>query len=141
MTPKKTITLNGQEVKMIYCTATENGYERLAGQSINAFFPQFGKDSDGNDIIISPAQATTADYITLAISAIVAAYAKDDQDPPIDGKYILYEATRQERDKLLTAIVELRNEWYDIPQVAQDVIKREAESTEKAEEADEPKNV
>lgn len=113
---------------MIYCTATENGYERLAGQSINAFF-------------LSPAQATTANYITLAISAIVAAYAKDDQDPPIDGKYIIYEATRQERDELLTAIVELRNEWYDIPQVVQDTIKREAEATEKTEEADEPKNV
>ena len=112
---------------MIYCTATENGYERLAEKSINVFFPTFGTDKEGNDIIVEPAQANTGDFITLALAAIIAAYAKDDKEPPIDGKYILYEATPQERNDLLTAIVELRSQWYTVPKVVEETISKESD--------------
>ena len=111
---------------MIYCTATENGYEQISGKSINVFFPTFGKDKEGNDIITEPAQATTGDFITLALAAIVAAATRDEQEPPITGKYLLYEATSQERTDLLTAIVELRNQWYEVPKVVNAMLKQDA---------------
>lgn len=126
MNPERTITLNGQQVQMIYCTATENGYEKLADNSIAVFFPTFGKDKKGRDIITEPASAKTGDYITLAMAAIVAAYAKADKEPPIDGKYILYEANPQERAELLTAIREMQAEWYNVPKVVADTLKSEA---------------
>lgn len=126
MTPEKIITLNGQEVKMIYCTATENGYERLSGNSISVFYPTYGKDEKGNDIITEPAQAKVEDFITLAIAAIGAAYARDEKTPPIDGKYVLFEATQQERTDLLITITELRSEWYNVPKVVEDTIHNEA---------------
>jgi hypothetical protein len=127
MTPEKKITLNGQEVSMIYCTATENGYERLAEKSINVFFPTFGKDEEGNDIITEPATAKTEDFIVLAIAAIVAYYSRAKKDVPVDSDYILYDATPQERTDLLTAIIELRTEWYTVPKVVEETIRKESE--------------
>ena len=44
MKTEKTITICGKEVKLLYCAATENGYEQLAGQSINDL--DFKKQSD-----------------------------------------------------------------------------------------------
>ena len=44
MKTEKTITICGKEVKLLYCAATENGYEQLAGQSINDL--DFRKQSD-----------------------------------------------------------------------------------------------
>ena len=132
MTPEKIIKLNGQDVKMIYCTATENGFEDMSNRSIQVFFPTFGKDKEGNDIIVEPAQAKTGDFITLALAAIVAAAAKDDAEPPINAKYILYNATPQERTDLLTAIIELRAEWYKVNDVAADLIREEAAAADRA---------
>ena len=129
MTPEKIIKLNGQDVKMIYCTATENGFEDMSNRPIQVFFPTFGKDAQGNDIIVEPAQAKTADFITLALAAIVAAYTKDDAEPPINAKYILYDATPQERNDLLTAIIELRNKWYEVPSVIKPEIEEGKEDT------------
>ena len=132
MTPEKIIKLNGQDVKMIYCTATENGFEDMSNRPIQVFFPTFGKDAQGNDIIVEPARAKTADFITLALAAIVAAYTKDDAEPPINAKYILYDATPQERTDLLTAITELRAKWYNVNDVAGSLIREDAAAAEAA---------
>lgn len=126
MIPVKTIKLNGQDVSMIYCPATENGFEDISPKSINVFFPTFGKDKDGNDIITEPAKATIGDFVTLAMSAIVAYYAREKQEPPINSEYILYEATPQERTDLLTAITEIRGKWYAVPQTVADTLKEDA---------------
>ena len=57
MKTEKTITICGKEVKLLYCAATENGYEQLAGQSINDL--DFRKQSD---------------LLKLALAAIISAY-------------------------------------------------------------------
>ena len=123
---------------MIYCAATENGYESLSDKSIAVFFPVFGKNEKGEEVIIQAPTAKTADFISLAIAGIVAAYAMDDAEPPIDGKYILYKATPQERTNLLTAIAELRNQWYTVPKVVEKRIRRETGKSKQ--QADDPKN-
>lgn len=121
---------------MIYCTATENGYESISGNSINVFIPTFGKDDDGNTIITEPAKATTGDFIALALAAIVAAAARDNLEPPITGKYLLYEATPQERTELIMAIVDLRNQWYSVPKTVEETLTEES----KGQKDDVPKN-
>lgn len=139
----RTITLGGKEVEMIYCAATENGYETISGKSISVFVPTFGKDKEGNDIITKPAEATIGDILSLALAGIVAAYTRKKQDPPIDGEYILYEATPEERNEVLTAVMELRNEWYMLPKVVSDELTAEAEAQKNekdAENDDEQKN-
>ena len=112
---------------MIYCSATENGYEEISGKSISVFVPEFGKDDEGNTIIVKPAEATIGDFVSLAFAGIVAAYVRDKKDVPITSEYLLYEATPAERNDMLTAIVELRNAWYRVPEV----IKPEFEEKDK----------
>ena len=102
---------------MIYCAATENGYEDLSNKSIGVFVPEFGKDKEGNDIIVEPAKAHIGDFVMLAIAGIIAYYAKNKQDVPIETEEIIYESRPAERNELITAIVELRNEWYKVPSV------------------------
>ena len=129
----KKITICGKEVKMIYCAATENGYEIMSGKSIETFVPKFGKDDEGNDIIKEPAKATMADFLMLAVAGIVAAYTKEGTEAPITSEDVLYEATPDERNALLTSIVELRNEWYGIPSIIEGTIREEAEEHQPAE--------
>lgn len=117
---EKIIEIGGKSVKMLYCAATENGYEDITGKSINVFVPEFGQDENGNDIITKPADAKIGDYISLAIAGIVSAYTRDNEELPISDTYILYNATPEERNMLITAIVELRNAWYHLPVVVAD---------------------
>ena len=117
MTPEKTIKLNGQEVSMIYCAATENGYEKASEQSISVFVPTLGKNDKGETIIEEPAKATIGDFLTLAFAGIVAAYARKQQQAPVTAEYILYDATPEERNDLIIGITELRTAWYEVPAV------------------------
>ena len=117
MIPEKTITICGKEVKMIYCAATENGYEDLSNKSISVFVPEFGKDDEGNDIIVKQAEAHIGDFVMLAIAGIIAYYAKNNQGVPVKTEEIIYESRPAERNELITSIVELRNEWYKVPSV------------------------
>lgn len=130
MTPQKEITINGQQVMMIYCTATENGFEEISRKSINVFLPTFGTDEEGNTIIKEAAPCTIGDWVTLAMAAIVAAYTKDGGEVPVSSEYMLYESTPQERNDLVTSIVELRNEWYGVPKVVEKQLKQEAEQAD-----------
>lgn len=98
----KTITLCGKKVKMIYCAAAENGYEQMTGESIYKFNVQSQRS-----------------WTMLALAAIVAAYAKEDKEPPIDSGKIIYDATPAELSEMISAVIELRAEWYKVPEVAQ----------------------
>lgn len=111
MKAEKTISICGQDVQMLYCAATETGFEQLANRSINVFLP--GDDEE------NPA-ATGDDYIKLGIAAIIAAYARNDQEPPVSVKDVLYEATPQEVVALITSAVELRAKWYDVPEIIEE---------------------
>jgi len=125
---QKEITICGQEIKMLYCAATETGFERITQKSIAVFAPTFGKDEKGEIVVTAPPTATNEDYLSLAIAAIVAAYSYNDEEPPIESKTILYEATPDDVRLLLNTIIELRNEWYGIPKIVEDTLKKEAEA-------------
>ena len=124
---KKEITICGKQVEIFYCTATENGYERMSGKEISVFLPTFKTDENGQQVIDQMPQATNEDYLYLALSGIVAADTYYERDTTITSKEILYEAKPAERNALVTAIIKLRNEWYDIPKILADIVKRENE--------------
>lgn len=109
---EKTITLCGKQVKVIYCAAAENGFETLSGKGIA-------------DLDFTRSQ----DLMHLALACIIAAYARDKQDPSITGDDLLYNATPQELTELYTTALTLRNEWYGMPKVVEDQLKQEAAQT------------
>lgn len=143
MTNEKSITICGKEVKLLYCAATENGYEELSdGKSISVFVPTFGKDENGETIITEPAKANIGDFVKLAMAGIIAAYVRDKKEMPVTMNNILYNSTPAERNELITAIITLRNEWYGIPKVLEESIKSEqtAVSDASLSEEEKPKN-
>lgn len=118
MISEKTINICNKEVRMRYCAAAETGFESLSGKKISVFSPRVLKrDAEGNAIDTAPSEATESDYITLALSAIVAAYSREGKEPPLTAEDILYDAAPGEILTLLSAVAELREKWYAIPAV------------------------
>ena len=103
------------EVKMLYCAATETGYQKLSGKMVDVFVPTIDTDKDGKPFVKEPPKATDEDYIKLAVAAIVAAYECDDEEPPITSKDILYTATREEIVTLVSNVIQMRQEWVFVP--------------------------
>ena len=126
----KTITICGKDVEMLYCAATETGYESISGQSCEIFIPEISKDKKGKEQIRM--RATTRDYIQLAVAAVIAAYTRKGEDAPVTADDILYNATSQEVTQLITTVIELRNAWYQVPSVIkpEDDIQKEQKEEE-----------
>lgn len=118
MITEKTITICGKEVRMRYCAAAETGFESLSGKRIDVFSGTPTEwDAEGKPTKFDPPAATTQDYLTLAVAAIVAAYSRNNEEPPVTSEDILYDASPQEVSNLLTTVVLLRVEWYKVPEV------------------------
>ena len=114
----KQIKMNGQDVNIIYCLATETGYEQIAGKAASDMFnPIITYNEDGKVEKTELPPAMNEDYVTLGYAAIVAAYTKEKQQPPFTIDYLMYEATPAEITELIAAVVELRNEWYKVPEL------------------------
>ena len=107
------------EVKMLYCAATETGYQKLSGKMVDVFVPTIDTDKDGKPFVKEPPKATDEDYIQLAVAAIVAAYECDGDEPPINSKDILYTATREEIVTLVSNVIQMRQEWVFVPSTLQ----------------------
>jgi hypothetical protein len=130
----ETITLCGKDVNIMYCAATETGYEIVAGKSSQVFLPTvLERDENGKVTKAEPPAATLDDYIKLALAGIIAAYASEDKEPPVTDKDILYKATSEEITNLVGTIGKLRVAWYNVP----DVVKPDKQQEEGGEQ---PKN-
>lgn len=119
----KEITLCGQQIKVIYCAASENGFEDLSGKKTVDFDHTSNKD-----------------MLNLAIACIIAAYAMDEQNAPIESKDLLYKATSDEIINLYRTVLELKAAWYKIPLPVADQLKQEAEGMTEEEKAEAAKN-
>lgn len=123
MTTERTIKICGVDVKIIYCAASENGFEDLSGKSIAEI--DFSKSKD---------------ILHLALACIIAAYLKDDEEPPIKSEDLLYNATSEELTELYTEVAKMRAEWYHVPLPVADTLKKEADEMTEAEKEEAEKN-
>ena len=124
MNPERTIKITRKnadgkaeqvDVKMLYCAASETGYQSLSGNTMDVFFPTFEKDENGEIFVKEPAKATDMDYIQLSTACIVAAYERDNHEPPITANDIIYSASRAEIIDMIKTVLEMRAEWSAIP--------------------------
>lgn len=123
-----TINIQGKDVIMRYCAATETGFEQMRGRSVDVFIP---KQTDGQ---VAPPEATTQDYIALAYAAIIAAYARkgEDEEPPVNFNTVLYDCTPDEIMLLMRTVLDLRKQWYNLSSIIQpDNTDTESEDSEK----------
>ncbi len=128
------INLCGKKVKIMYCAATETGYENLSGKSSQVFLPTvLERDENGKVTKSEPPAAVLDDYIKLALAGIIAAYASEGKEPPVTGKDILYHATSEEITNLVGTIGKLRVAWYNVPDVV-------APDKQQTGEGEQPKN-
>lgn len=133
MNPERTITLtrtNEQgelekaEVKVLYCAASETGYQSMSGKTMDVFMPEYDFDEEGKlKGIKTPPKATDMDYLQLATACIVAAYERNKQEPPVSSKDILYNCSREEVIALTTAVMEMYYEWLVVPNTIEKEIK------------------
>jgi hypothetical protein len=112
------ITILGREIEMLYCAATETGFEDIAGKTADIFNPIPVLDKEGKVKELMPPPATTKDYIYLAVACIVAAYASRGEEAPNLTNDILYNATPAEVQLLTKTAIELKLEWYKVPTTA-----------------------
>ena len=112
------IEILGRDVEMLYCAATETGFEDIAGKTADIFNPIPVLDKDGKVKELMPPPATTKDYIYLAVACIVAAYASRGEEAPNLTNDILYNATPAEVQLLTKTAIELKLEWYKVPTTA-----------------------
>ena len=141
MNPERTVKIskkqeNGEvaqvEVKMLYCAATETGYQKLSGKMIDVFVPTIDKDAEGKPYVKEPPKATDEDYIMLALAAIIAAYECNGEEAPIDSHDILYTATREEVIALVSAVMQMRQEWVFVPSTIEKEIKETGDKQKNA---------
>ena len=123
MTNEKSITICGKEVKILYCAATENGFELMGKKKIYEIDFQ-----------------SQEDLTRLAIAAIIAAYERNGEESPIKSKDILYDATPSEIIELFKTTLELRAAWYNVPLVLEESIKAEQATDASPSEEEKPKN-
>lgn len=127
-TVKMTVIRDGEEkevdVRMRYCAAAEQGFETLSGKLMDVFSPTPTEwDTDGNPTKFDNPVATTQDYLTLAVAAIVAAYARNKEESPVTSEDIIYDASPATITELITTVVTLRIQWYKVPDVVQPELK------------------
>ncbi len=135
-----TVEICGKHVTLRYCAATEYGFERMTGKSVAIFLPTFGTDGKGNEIVTAMPEAAAEDYISLAMSAVLAHYARANEDAPITIDDLLYDATPGEITNLITTVSKARNEWYRLPDVVKEKVEAEKASEDIKKADTQPKN-
>ena len=107
---KKEITLAGKQVTVAYCYATEIAYKDLSGQDIADFMGEVGEAIAANKM------PDVKKSIFLLVAAIMSYYETKKEDAPITDAQIMTEATPLEMGAAIGAVLNLRSEFYALPE-------------------------
>ncbi len=95
---KEKITINGKEVGVAYCYATEIAFTKYTGVSVDEF------DTKNPE-----------HHIYIILASIMAYNGAEGLDTTIRDTDLMYNARPAEIIEALRVIFELRNEWYKLP--------------------------
>ena len=122
----KEVTIAGKTVALAYCYATEIAFSDYTGQDINQFIASLVPGDDGNIPTTDPKK------VLYAILSAALTYAQNmEQECPLKDTDLMYLAKPGELIEAFTAVIQLRNEWYHVP---------EGEPKDKPAEGDDAKN-
>lgn len=146
MNPERTITITHKnadgkleptEVRMLYCAASEIGFQDLTGKNISVFMPKIELEN-GEAVMKEPPAAEDIDYIKLALACITAAYMRDNEQPPITSEDILYNASRDEVIEMVKAVAQMQQEWMFVPPTIERETSDNAKTSGKSKNAETP---
>ena len=141
MNPRRTIQITRKneageieqvEVALLYCAASETGFQTLSGVTMEVFNPELEKNEEGKWIVKALPKATDMNYIQLAMACIIAAYECDGEEPPIKSEDLLYHASREEVQNLVTTVLQMRNDWLQVPSTIKPEMKEKEEKRKNA---------
>ena len=107
---KKEITLAGKKVTVAYCYATEIAFKDLSGQDIAEFMGEVGEAITANKM------PDVKKSIFLLVAAIMSYYETKKEDAPITDAQIMTDATPLEMGAAIGAVLNLRSEFYALPE-------------------------
>ena len=107
---KKEITLAGKKVMVAYCYATEIAFKDLSGQDIADFMAEVGEAIAANKM------PDVKKSIFLLVAAIMSFYETKKEDAPISDAQIMTDATPLEMGAAIGAVLNLRSEFYALPE-------------------------
>lgn len=107
---KKEITLAGKQVTVAYCYATEIAFKDLSGQDIADFMGEIGEALAANKM------PDVKKSIFLLVAAIMSYYEPKKEDAPISDAQIMTDATPLEMGAAIGAVLNLRSEFYALPE-------------------------
>lgn len=97
------VNINNQDVEIRFNFATQISYEELSGKAFNAaeILPSDGSIPKSKDVM------------NLAIACLIV------NNAPVGVEYILKEATYEESQSLIVAVIQDMVEWFTVPSVAE----------------------
>ena len=107
---KKEITLAGKQVTVAYCYATEIAYKDLSGQDIADFMGEVGEALTANKM------PDVKKSIFLIMASIMSYYEPKKEEAPISDAQIMTDATPLEMGAAIGAVLNLRSEFYALPE-------------------------
>lgn len=106
----KTITIAGKEVTLAYCYATEIGYKLLSDEDITAYM------ADAMEALKESRMPDTRKTVYVVIAAINAYSEWKGEQPVISDRDLMYNATPIELGTALGTIIQLRADFYKVPE-------------------------
>jgi hypothetical protein len=106
----KTITIAGKGITLAYCYATEIGYKLLSDEDINDYM------ADAIEAIGRKAMPDTRKTVYVVIAAINAYSEWKGEQPAISDRDLMYDATPLELGTALGTILQLRADFYKLPE-------------------------
>lgn len=106
----KTITIAGKEVTLAYCYATEIGYKLLSDEDINVY------TAEALDLLEQNTMPDTKKTIYALIAAINAYSEWKGEQPAITDRDLMYEATPLEIGTAFGTFLQLRADFYKVPE-------------------------
>ena len=111
----KTITINGKQVTLGYCYATEINFSKLTnGENINVFIPETAKKIDAlskGDVTAMP-DAEKCIYLVLA--AAIAYYKSKGEECPIKDEDLLFSNSPTELYEAVGQVILLYGSFYKL---------------------------
>lgn len=107
----KTITIQGKDVTLGYCNATEIGYKLLTGEDVYVYF------TDAIKAIQEERMPDIQKTIYMIIAAIKAYSEYTGEEAAITDRELMYDADQIEIGTALGTIIQLRSEFYHLPTV------------------------